>query len=524
MTDRAPAGQAPAGQAPETGATPRAARRAAPRVVVIGAGIAGLAAAHALAGRAEVTIIEAGDRVGGKLRTSPVPGLGLVGPHGRELMLEEGAESFLARVPDAGRLARAVGLGHDIVHPSTTAASLWIGDRLRPLPARTLLGVPTDLVALIRSRVLSPRGLARMAADAVLPRTALSADPTVGAYVGARVGRQIVDRLVDPLLGGVYAGRADRLSLHATVPALVPIASEDRSLLLGARRVRARTAPAASVSAPVFAAPRAGMGPFAARVAEASGALVRLETSARSLRRLPGGGWEVVVTAGVPGAARAPGSGPGAGESGGTGASGVGAETVLAADAVVLAVPAPAARRLLEPHAPHAAGLLADVPYASTALVTLLYRGAATPAGSGVLVPATEGAAVKAVTFLSSKWPHMTAGTGLTAVRASIGRAGEDGQLSRPDVELAGVAAAEVATIAGLTARPVAWRVSRWDDGMPQYLPGHLGRVDGVRRALPDGIAVAGAAYDGVGIPACIRSGEAAAEAVMQAVASTGTP
>ncbi|MGF7233440.1 MAG: protoporphyrinogen oxidase [Frankia sp.] len=468
------------------------------RIVVIGGGIAGLAAAQALAGRAEVTVVEAGDRVGGKLRTAPVPGLGPVGPDGRELLIEEGAESFLARVPDAGRLARAVGLGHDIVHPATSAASLWIGGRLRPVPARTLLGVPTDLFALVRSRVVSPLGLARMAADTVLPRTTLAADPTVGGYVGARVGRQIVDRLVDPLLGGVYAGQADRLSLYATVPQLVPIVAEDRSLLLGARRVRARTGPAASPAAPVFGALRGGMGAFAARVADESGARILVSTAARSLRPTPAGGWEVVVAS----------------------EGGAGAESVLPADGVVLAVPAAAARRLLAPHAPHAAGLLADVPYASTALVTLIYRNVATPPGSGVLVPATEGAAIKAVTFLSAKWPHMTAGTGLTAVRASVGRAGESAQLERPDVELAGVAAAEVAAIAGFTARPLAWRVSRWVDGLPQYLPGHLGRVEGLRRSLPSALAVAGAAYDGVGIPACIRSGEAAAEAVFDGASS----
>ncbi len=465
-------------------------RPGAVRIVVIGGGIAGLAAAHALAGRAEVTVVEASDRVGGKLRTGPVPDLGPVGPDGRELLIEEGAESFLARVPDAGRLARAVGLGHDIVHPATSAASLWIGGRLRPVPARTLLGVPTDLLALISSRVVSPLGLARMAADAVLPRTMLAADPTVGGYVGARVGRQIVDRLVDPLLGGVYAGRADRLSLYATVPQLVPIVAEDRSLLLGARRVRARTGPAASAAAPVFGALRSGMSAFAARVADESGARIRLSSAARSLRPTAAGGWDVVI------------------------ASDGGEDVVLEADGVVLAVPAAAARRLLTPHAPYAASLLADIPYASTALVTLIYRNAPTPPGSGVLVPATEGAAIKAATFLSAKWPHLTAGTGLTAVRASVGRAGETAQLERPDVELAGVAAAEVAAIAGFTARPLAWRVSRWVDGLPQYLPGHLGRVEGFRRSLPAALAVAGAAYDGVGIPACIRSGETAAEAV----------
>ncbi|WP_112108142.1 protoporphyrinogen oxidase, partial [Parafrankia sp. Ea1.12] len=251
------------------------------RVVIIGAGIAGLSAASALAGRAEVTVVEAGDRIGGKLRTTPIEGLAV----------EEGAEAFLVRVPEALRLARHIGLGHDIVHPTTTKASLWVGGRRRPIPPNTMLGVPTDVLGLVRSRVLSPFGLLRAAADLVLPRTTLPTDPTVGGYVGARVGREIVDRLVDPLLGGVYAGRADALSLQATVPQLTPIATEDRSLLLGAHRVRARTGPAPAQT-PVFASLRGGLGSFAEKVASTSGATVRTGLMARELRRVEGG-WQV---------------------------------------------------------------------------------------------------------------------------------------------------------------------------------------------------------------------------------------
>ncbi|OHV45146.1 protoporphyrinogen oxidase [Pseudofrankia sp. BMG5.36] len=466
------------------------------RVVIVGGGIAGLAAAHALAGRAEVTVLEAGDRVGGKLRTTPLEGLDV----------EEGAESFLARVPEGLRLARQVGLGHDIVHPETTSASLWINGRLRPIPPNTLLGVPTDALGLIRSRVLSPWGLVRAAADLVLPRAKMPDDPTVGDYVGARVGRQVVDRLVDPLLGGVYAGRADALSLRATVPQLVPILAEDRSLLLGAHRVRARTAPAATtVPSPVFASVRGGLGAFAARVAEASGATVLTGVLARRLTQVEGG-WRVDFDE----------SGPAADASPDAVAVGPRGRGSLDADAVILAVPAGAARELLGPVAPRAAAPLAGVPYASIGLVTLVYRDVDLPAGSGFLVPARERATIKAATYLTSKWPHVSGGGPLRVVRASVGRAGADQDLRRSDVELAGVVAAEIAHAAGLPARPVASRVSRWGGALPQYLPGHLERVVMVRRALPPGLAVAGAGYDGVGIPACIRSGEAAAVAVLR--------
>ena len=471
------------------------------RVVIVGGGIAGLAAAHALAGRAEVTVLEAGDRVGGKLRTSPIEGLAV----------EEGAESFLARVPEGQRLARQVGLGHDLVHPATTSASLWIHGRLRPIPPNTLLGVPTDALGLVRSRVLSVRGLLRAAADLVLPRAALPEDPTVGDFVGSRVGREIVDRLVDPLLGGVYAGRADALSLRATVPQLVPILAEDRSLLLGAHRVRARTAPvAAAPPAPVFATVRGGLGGFAARVAEASGATVHTGVLVRRLAVVEGG-WRVDVD--LKGAAGPPGevvTGPRGSAS-------------LDTDAVILAVPAGVARDLLTPVAPRAAAPLAGVPYASIGLVTLVYRDLDLPAGSsGFLVPARQGVTIKAATYLSSKWPHVSAGSPLRVVRASVGRAGAEEDLRRSDTELTGVVAAEIAHASGITARPIASRVNRWGGALPQYLPGHLDRVAAARRALPPGLALAGAGFDGVGIPACIRSGEAAAAAVLSAADAVG--
>ncbi len=476
------------------------------RVVVVGAGIAGLAAAYALRGQAQVTVVESGDRVGGKLRTTPFEGLDV----------EEGAESFLVRVPDAVRLARHVGLGHDIVHPATTTAALLISGRLRPLPPRTMLGVPTDAIGLIRSRVLSPAGLIRAAADLVLPRTQLPADPTVGNFVGARVGRQVVERLVDPLLGGVYAGRADAMSLRATVPQLTPIMSESRSLLLGAYRVRARTAPADPAGTPMFASVRGGLGRFAAAVADASEAKILLGTSVRAVSPTPLG-WRVSVVGSGPRAVPDDaGADIGSDIALGADAAGGSGPWDIEADAVILAVPAHEARKILTSVAPYAAAPLAAVPYTSVALITLLYRGVRLPPGSGYLVPPREGSVLKAATFLSAKWPHLSTDAGLTVVRASVGRAGDEGDLERSDVELAGVVAAELAAATGLAARPLASRVTRWDAALPQYLPGHLERTAAARGMLPAGLALAGAGYDGVGIAACVRSGEAAAETVLR--------
>jgi len=463
--------------------------RSGPRVVVIGGGIAGLAAAYALHRDGppgiEVTVLEGDRRVGGKLRVSTVG----------DLAVDEGAEMFLVRVPEAVELARAVGLGGGIVHPVTTAAAVLVAGVARPLPAGTVLGVPADLAALRASGVLAEAAVATVAAEADRPGEPVAGDVAVGEYVRRRLGTEVVDRLVDPLLGGVYAGRADRLSLRATMPALARQLTAEPgrpvpSLVAAARAARAAEAPAAG--APVFGTLPGGLGQLPAAVAAASGARLRLGLPARRVERLPGG-FRVVA-------------GP------------VPAPTVFEADAVVVAVPAGKAAPLLAEVTPAASAELAGIEYASMAIVTLGYRAAETPGlrGSGLLVPAVEGGAVKAVTYSSAKWPHL-AGHELTVLRASIGRHGDERVLQRGDEELLELAAAEVGALAGMPAPPVAGRVTRWGGALPQYAVGHVERVGRIRAgvAAVPGLAICGAAYEGVGVPACIRSGYAAAAAVL---------
>jgi oxygen-dependent protoporphyrinogen oxidase len=464
--------------------------RSGPRVVVIGGGIAGLAAAYALHRDGppgiEVTVLEGDRRVGGKLRVSTVA----------DLAVDEGAEMFLVRVPEAVELARAVGLGGGIVHPVTTAAAVLVGGVARPLPAGTVLGVPADLAALRASGVLAEAAVAAVAAETERPGEPVTGDVAVGEYVRRRLGAEVVDRLVDPLLGGVYAGRADRLSLRATMPALARQLTAEPgrpapSLVAAARAARAAE-PGAGAGAPVFGTLPGGLGQLPAAVAAASGAQLRLGLPARRVERLPGG-FRVVA-------------GP------------VPAPTVFEADAVVVAVPAGKAAPLLAEVTPAASAELAGIEYASMAIVTLGYRAAETPAqrGSGLLVPAVEGGAVKAVTYSSAKWPHL-AGHQLTVLRASIGRHGDERVLQRGDEELLELAAAEVGALAGMPAPPVAGRVTRWGGALPQYGVGHVERVGRIRAgvAAVPGLAICGAAYEGVGVPACIRSGYAAAAAVL---------
>jgi oxygen-dependent protoporphyrinogen oxidase len=456
-------------------------------VVVVGGGIAGLAAAHALVRRApgvRVTLIEAADRTGGKLRGSDVAGV----------RVDEGAESVLARVPEGVDLLGEVGLGAEIVHPATTSAALWSRGSLRPLPSGTVMGVPGDLASLEASGVLSNAGLARLSLDVVLPRTSIGDDVSVGSYVAARLGQEVVDRLVDPLLGGVYAGRAEGLSLDATLPQLAPLARTHRSLLQAARIARAFVARS---DGPVFASVPGGLGRFAEVLTDAvraEGVDVVTGQTVRRLDPVPGAGWRVTVGPTVD-------------------------ESTLAADAVVLATPGAPTARLLSTVAPEAAEALDGIDYASMAIVTLVFQpGPELPMLSGWLVPAVEGRLVKAVTLMSRKWPGVA--PDLVVVRCSIGRFGDVADLQRSDVELVGGSLADLIEMLGFAGVLVDSRVSRWGGGLPQYAVGHRARVALVRSAVASvpGLAVCGAAYDGIGIPACIRSAQAAVEQVLPAL------
>ena len=458
------------------------------RLLVVGGGVTGLAAARAgLDAGLAVTLLEATGGYGGKLVLGHVAGN----------TVDLGAESILARRPEGVALAKAVGLGEDLVHPATTAAGIWSRGELHPLPSGQLMGVPGDLRALSASGVLGSRGLARAQADRVMPKTPVTEDIAVGEYVARRLGREVVDRLVEPLLGGVYAGHADKLSLYATVPQLKSLAEAGTPLTTGVREMLAKGAATASATGeapkPVFAGIRGGVGrlpgAIAAEVAR-RGADLRTDTSAKSLRRTETG-WRAELSDG----------------------------TFLDGDLVVLAIPAYVSRELLAELAPSAAAELAQIEYASMAIATFAFHRSAfsdVPPGSGFLVPPVDGRSIKAATFSSVKWPWLGHSAGdLVVLRASLGRHGEAEILERDDEELAKAALTDLAEAVGLASTPVDRHVQRWTEALPQYAVGHLDRVARIRSALPVGLAVAGAAYDGVGIPACIASAGTAVSTLM---------
>ncbi|WP_030659592.1 protoporphyrinogen oxidase [Streptomyces rimosus] len=492
-TPHLPSSSLPAPSAPAPGET-------RPHIVVVGGGIAGLTAAARLSGAAggsgsgaRVTLLESAGRLGGKLLCGEVGGV----------PVDLGAEAVFAKQPSAVELAREVGLGDELEPPVTAEASLWTRGALHPLPRGHIMGIPADLDSLAACGVLSADGLARARQDLALPRTDVGDDIAVGRYVAARLGREVVDRLVEPLLGGVYAGHADRISLRAALPHLLPIVREERSLLEGIRRMRgpAPEAPKPAAAVPPFRSVRGGLGrlPLAvARACRAAGVDIRTATAARTLRST-GHGWRLTVRDAA-------------------------GEHRIDADAVVLAVPAPAAARLLADEVPAAAAALRAVEYADMALITMVFTRADLPGelpGSGFLVPPVDGRLIKAATFLSSKWawPGRSA-PDKVVVRTSVGRYGEDTALCLDDAELVARSRAELAEATGVAAVPYDSAVTRWGTGLPQYTVGHVGRMTQVREHLGrlGTLAVCGAAYDGVGITHCVEGAGRAAETVTAAL------
>lgn len=485
---------------PGAGAAPR--RMPAPRrVVIVGGGITGLTVAADLLERgvAEVTVHEADDRLGGKIRTGPFAGLPAV---------DEGPDAFLVRVPEAVALADELGLGQHLTSPTGASAAVWHPgrrgrsgpDSLHPIPDGLVLGVPAAVGPLARSRLISWRGKVRAGIEPLLPRTATDHDE-LGRFVRARFGHEVHERLVDALVGSIYAGDTDHTSLRS-VPQLAALADRGRSLLLAARSMR-RSAPPSGE--PLFAAPVGGMGSMvdalADRIRRAGGTIT---TGSRVTGLEPVGDrrrpsrWRVTSTAG-------------------------GAGDVTEADAVVLATPARATAPMLTEAAPDAAALLASLDHAGVVLVTLAVPGDTWPAHlrgrSGYLVPKPVQGLLTAVSFGSEKWAHWRPDDGSTILRASLGRDGRSAD-HLDDTAAVDTVISEASHHVGADLVPTTVRVSRWPAAFPQYRPHHHRWVGAVEEHLPPGIHVAGASYRGIGLPACVRDARRVAGLVAERLAS----
>jgi oxygen-dependent protoporphyrinogen oxidase len=450
--------------------------RMSARVVVVGGGISGLAAAHAVASArpdAQVLVLEGADAVGGKLRLAEVGGV----------TVDVGAEALLTVRPEGVALLAELGLNSRRIAPRTTTAGVFAGGIRHPLPGKTMMGIPGSLDAARESGLFTARALDAIAAEPDKePLAPLRGDVAVGALVRDRFGAEVLDRLVEPLLGGVYAGRADALSLRATMPALANALREGGSVVraVAALADRGTRDPSAG---PVFTSLSGGLGTLPAALV-GTGAFEAIRRAAE--------GFELTC-----------GSVPD-GE-------------VISAHAVVVAVPPSKAARLVGELAPRAASELAGIETASMAVVSFAFRDLHLPPGSGLLVAAGERLAVKGLTVSSQKW---SLPTDQTQLRVSIGRAGDPIALQRDDAELIALARHELRPLLGITAEPIDALVTRWGGGLPQYAVGHVERIARIRESIAPlaGLALCGAAFDGVGIPACIGAAQRAAAEVVAAL------
>ncbi len=482
------------------------------RTAVIGGGIAGLAAAYELeqargAGKqVEYTLFEARPRLGGCISSQIVEGA----------VIERGPDSFLSEKPAAAELCRQLGLGADLT-PSNDAGRnthIVVRNRLVPLPDGLMFLVPTKLIPTALSRLFSLSTKARMALELLHPPRPAGQDETVAALVERHFGRETVDRLADPLLSGIFGGDARQLSARAVLPRLVEMESRYGSLtrgMLAARSAmlsRARTSPSRNGDAPapraVFTTLRGGLqqmvDALAARLDPAS---VRLSTAVGGIEKT-GDGWRIQA----------------------------GAEAELF-DAVIVALPAWAAGSLLGPVDPALGGELNAIPYSSSITVNLIYdeaRLGRLPDGFGFLVPAVEGRAMLACTFVHRKFLGRTP-PGKAVLRAFLGGMKNQALLKESDEELLGTVRRELNEILGgrvfpAAAEPEHTQVARWPRAMAQYAVGHPARRQRIagRVATLEGLRLAGNAYDGIGIPDCIRLGRQAARELIASTQPAGHP
>lgn len=436
------------------------------KVTVVGGGISGLAAAWEISADpgVEVTVLEAADRLGGKIHASPFAGR----------VVDEGADAFLQRVPEALDLCAEIGLD-DLVEPETGSAFVYVDGHLRRLPGGLVLGVPARFDELDEAGILTSWGLARARHEVELDREPLTGDAAIGALIRRRYGSEVADRLVGPLLGGINAGSIDDMSLDAVAPQLAAAARRPGSI---ATALAETLPPPGTTPPPVFAAPAGGMGGLIDALAAA------LE------RRGVAFGLGHRVT-----------------------------ELPDDADGVLVTVPADAAAGLVRPRSADAADILAGISFASVVFTTLAYRagdvGRALD-GSGFLVPRTAGRTITAASWSSTKWARLAGDP--VILRVSAGHAGDDRAISLDDAQLLSAIADDLAVIMGIHAAPVEHRITRYPNGFPQYEVGHLDRIEALERSLRDAapdVAVCGMAHRGVGIPACIREARGAARSLV---------
>lgn len=455
------------------------------RVLVLGGGITGLAAAERVAatlGDDAVLLLEAGARLGGKIITVALDGA----------VIEGGPDCFLAVKPAALELCRRLGIEDRLIgtDPGFRRSYIKRGGELLELPDGLSGLVPSRLGPLARTRVLSPLGRMRAALELFVPRSTDTRDESIAGFVTRRFGREAYDWLIEPLLGGIHAGDGERLSLTATFPQLAEVERTHGGVLRAMMKAKLRPRPAPNGRPTGFLTLKGGLGELVGALERQLAGRALTAHRVRALRQVAGG-WQAVLAGG---------------------------ETI-SADSVIVATPADAAAPLVMSVAPALAAELGAMRFASTVTVTVAFPAAAVPRplpGYGYVAPRAGGGSVIACSWTSHKFPARVP-RGTTLLRLFLGRDGDDAVASAGDDEIRRIVREELRAVHGITAEPALWRVFRWPDAMPQYTLGHqdrLARIAAHLEQLP-GLLLAGSSYRGAGIPDCIASGWAAADAAL---------
>lgn len=458
------------------------------RVIVIGGGITGLAAAERIAeslGPGAVRVLERASRLGGKISTEDVGGA----------IVEGGPDCFLAMKPAGLAMVRRLGLERRLIgtDPRFSRSFVKRDGRLHELPEGISGLVPSRIGPLMRTRLLSPRGRARAALELFVPRRTAGGDESIAGFVTRRFGREAYDWLIEPLLGGIHAGDGARLSLSATFPQLSDTERTHGSVLrfmMKARLGRTRR-PAGPTG---FVTLRGGLGEMVTALEARLGGGVSLGRSVRSITR-DGDGWSVALDG----------------------------DEIITAEQVIVATPADAAAPMLESADHVLATDLRAMRFASTVTVSVAFPAEAVPRklpGYGYVAPRAEGGSVIACSWTSHKFPERVR-SDLIMLRLFLGRDGDDAITTDPDEAVKFLVRRELRDVHGITSEPLWWRLFRWPSAMPQYTLGHqerLARIAQRLTALP-GLSLAGSSFTGAGIPDCIAAGWKAADA---AVASLG--
>ena len=473
------------------------------RIVIVGGGIAGLAAAHRLlelrnaqALDLEILLLEASHRLGGCIATEQVG----------DFLIEAGPDSFISEKPWALRLCERLGLAPRLVSTQAAHQKIYVvhHGKLVPLPEGFFLLAPTQLAPFVRTPLFSWRGKLRMTAELLMPRGVANVDESLGAFVRRRFGSEALERVAQPLLGGIYAADPDKLSLIATMPRFREMEKSRRSVIWAMwseQRRRARKRESGSGARwSLFVTLAGGMQEFVDAIAQGlPQGSARLNSSVTSI--FPNDGkqpWQVATST----------------------------NEILEADGIIFATPAFQAAKILAPAVPEAAKELSSIAYASSATVSLAYRNRdfpRVPDSFGFVVPAIESRKIMACTFSSLKYPGR-APEGHVILRAFIGGSLQPDLLNDNDRTMERNVRAEIASLLGVEAEPLLVRIHRYPNSMPQYHVGHQARIQRIESELDNysNLALVGSAYHGVGISDCVRTGEEAAERIFKQIVQTG--